>query len=96
MGGGMLIAPQASHDDGLLDLVLVSDMSRFRLLRNFPKIYKGAHLAEPGVSLLRIRTLTVDSDETVYLNIDGEADGMLPASFEVFPLAMAVVAPPRR
>ncbi|MBU2574856.1 MAG: diacylglycerol kinase family lipid kinase [Elusimicrobia bacterium] len=93
MGGGMLIAPGALDDDGALDLVLVSDMSRLRLLWNLPRIYNGTHLNEDGVSLRRVRSLKVKSDETVYLNIDGEADGMLPASFEVLPRAVAVLAP---
>jgi len=92
MGGGMLIAPQASHDDGKLDLVLVEDMSRFRLLKNFPRIYRGGHLSEAGVSLLRVSKLSAESDETVYLNIDGEADGVLPASFEVLPQAATLMA----
>jgi len=95
MGGGMMIAPGASHDDGALDLVLVSDMSRFRLLRNFPKIYSGTHLDQAGVSLHGVRTLRAESDETVYLNIDGEADGMLPASFEILPKAVTVLVPER-
>jgi len=90
-GGGMLIAPGASHEDGLFDLVLVSDMSRLRLLKNFPKIYRGSHLSEPGVSLRRVKTLSAGSDETVYLNIDGEADGMLPASFEMLPGAVMLL-----
>ena len=85
MGGGMLIAPGAVDDDGAFDLVLVSDMSRFRLLRNMPRIYSGSHLGQEGVSLLRVRVLKAESDEAVYLNIDGEAEGMLPASFEILP-----------
>lgn len=93
MGGGMLIAPGARDDDGLMDLVLVSDMSRLSLLRNFPSLYKGTHLASPGITLTAVRRLEADSDETVYLNIDGEADGTLPAVFETLPLAVNVLAP---
>lgn len=93
MGGGMLIAPGTKDDDGLMDLVLVGDMSRFSLLRNFPSLYKGKHLGSPGITLTALRRLEADSDETVYLNIDGEADGMLPAVFETLPRAIKVLAP---
>lgn len=93
MGGGMLVAPGAQDDDGAMDLVLVSDMSRLRLLWNMPKLYSGSHLASAGVSLRRVRSLKVKSDEPVYLNIDGEAEGMLPASFEILPRAVAVLEP---
>jgi YegS/Rv2252/BmrU family lipid kinase len=93
MGGGMRIAPGAADDDGLMDLVLVADMSRPALAANFPRLYRGTHLAAPGVSITPLRRLEAEADEEVYLNIDGEADGMLPAVFEVLPLAVKVIAP---
>lgn len=93
MGGGMLIAPGTSDDDGLMDLVLVADMSRLALARNFPKLYKGTHLGEPGITRTRLRRLEAESDETVWLNIDGEADGKFPAVFEVLPAAVKVLVP---
>ncbi|MDD2805119.1 MAG: diacylglycerol kinase family lipid kinase [Elusimicrobiales bacterium] len=93
MGGGMLVAPGAKDDDGRMDLVLVADMSRLALARKFPLLYRGTHLDSPGVSLVSLRRLEADSDETVYLNIDGEAGGRLPASFEVLPRAVSILAP---
>jgi len=93
MGGGMLIAPGTRDDDGLMDLVLVADMSRLALARSLPSLYGGTHLGRPGITLTRLRRLEADSDETVYLNIDGEADGRLPAVFEVLPGAVRVVEP---
>lgn len=93
MGGGMLVAPGAKDDDGSMDLVLVADMSRLALARKFPLLYKGTHLASPGVSLVSLRRLEADSDETVYLNIDGEADGRLPAVFEVLHRAVNILTP---
>lgn len=91
MGGGMVVAPGAVDDDGAMELVLVSDMSRLRLLRNMPRIYSGAHIGQEGISLLRVRSLKASSDGPVYMNIDGEAEGMLPASFEVLPKAVSVL-----
>lgn len=96
MGGGMMIAPGTRDDDGQMELVLVSDMSRFSLMRNFPALYKGTHLDSPGITMTGVRRLEAESDETVYLNIDGEADGMLPAVFETLPLAINVIAPPAK
>jgi diacylglycerol kinase family enzyme len=93
MGGGMLIAPGAADDDGLMDLVLVADMSRLALARNLPGLYRGAHLGAAGITVVPLRRLEAESDETVYLNIDGEADGTLPAVFEVLPRAVRVLAP---
>jgi len=93
MGGGMLVAPGAKDDDGLMDLVLVSDMSRLALVRKFPLLYKGKHLDTPGVTAVSLRRLEADSDETVWLNIDGEAEGKLPAVFETLPRAVKILTP---
>jgi len=95
MGGGMLVAPGARDDDGELDLVLVAGMSRLRLWRSFPRLYRGTHLKEPGISLRGVKVLKAESDEPVYLNIDGEAEGLLPAVFEVLPRAVTLLVPPR-
>ena len=48
-GGGMNIAPNARLDDGLLDITVVGEMSRLEMLWNFPKVFKGTHLANPKV-----------------------------------------------
>jgi YegS/Rv2252/BmrU family lipid kinase len=93
MGGGMLVAPGADGADGELDLVLVADMSRLALACSFPGLYRGTHLGRPGITLTRLRRLEAASDEPVYLNIDGEADGMLPAVFEVLPGAVRMLTP---
>lgn len=87
-GGGMRVAPTADPQDGLLDLVAVGDLSRWGLLRRFPLIYTGGHIGVPGVTHRLVRRLEVRSPEEVYLNIDGEAIGTLPASFEVLPGAV--------
>jgi diacylglycerol kinase (ATP) len=92
-GGGMRIAPNADPADGLLDFVSVGALSRSALLMNFPKIYRGAHLRIEGVRSDRIRTLRAESDEPVYLNIDGEAAGRLPMSIRVLPKALRVLLP---
>lgn len=93
IGGGMLVAPGADEGDGLMDLVLVADMPRRRLWRNFPRLYGGTHLREPGISLRRVKTLKAESGEKVWLNIDGEAEGELPAVFETLPGAVTLIAP---
>ena len=46
-GGGMKIAPGARIDDGLLDLVIVREVSRATLLNVFPKVYTGHHVTHP-------------------------------------------------
>ena len=46
-GGGMNIAPNATLDDGLLDVTVVGAMTRLQMLTNFPKVFKGTHVGAP-------------------------------------------------
>lgn len=92
-GGGMRVAPAADAEDGRLDLVAVGDLTRWGLLRRFPLIYAGAHLGLAGVTHRLVRRLEVRSRERVYLNIDGEAIGTLPAIFSVLPRAVPFLCP---
>ena len=49
----------------------------------------------PGITLRGVKVPKASADVPVYLNIDGEADGMFPAEFEVLPRAVTVLAPRR-
>lgn len=94
-GGGMKIAPDARIDDGLIDLVLVREVSRAELLRIFPKVYTGRHVGHPAVSIVRTRraAITLDREMTIYGGgeplrpvVPGEA-----TEIEVVPGGLAVV-----
>jgi YegS/Rv2252/BmrU family lipid kinase len=89
-GGGMLVAPQANVDDGVLDIVVIPCMTRRAMLRHFPKIYRGAHVREPGVAQHCARRLDATSEALVWIEIDGEPLGQLPACFEVVPKAVRI------
>ncbi|OGR83262.1 MAG: hypothetical protein A3J74_08440 [Elusimicrobia bacterium RIFCSPHIGHO2_02_FULL_57_9] len=91
-GGGMRVAPQADPEDGRLDLITVEEMSRWELVRRLPLIYTGRHMRLPGVGRRLVRRLEAKGDEATFLNIDGEALGMLPAIFEVLPKAVSFLS----
>src|SRR5438270_133021 len=49
-GGGMLLAPPASMEDGLLDIIVVKEASRPDiLLRLLPGAFRGWHMRHPAV-----------------------------------------------
>ena len=91
IGGGMLIAPDAQIDDGMLDLFIVGSMSRWRLLRVFPKVFKGTHTGLPEVSIERVRSVRLHADKAIAY-ADGERIGPLPVEVAVVPGALAVLA----
>ena len=84
-GGAMYAAPEAELDDGLLDLLMLKEISLARFLWHLPKIYKGTHLELPEIHFQKVRKFTAESSEQVILDIDGESPGYLEATFEVLP-----------
>lgn len=92
-GGGMQIAPTAAVDDGRLEVIVVHDVSRARVLAHFPRMIRGTHLDVAGVEHRTATTVTVDGprDQGVYAS--GERVGPLPATVEVVPAAVRVMVP---
>jgi YegS/Rv2252/BmrU family lipid kinase len=91
-GAGMKIAPDADPCDGLFDIVIVRGDTKAHLIASMPKLYDGSHVNDRAVTILRGRRVTatpLDSDD-VLLDIDGEAPGRLPASFEILPGALTL------
>ncbi|MBX7258176.1 MAG: FAD-dependent oxidoreductase [Candidatus Hydrogenedentes bacterium] len=87
-GAGMHIAPPAIPDDGLFHVVILADIGKFQFLRNINKVYRGEHLNIPNVRVVTGRKITatpINSARQVLLDIDGEAPGRLPATFELLP-----------
>ena len=74
-GGGVMIAPDAKIDDGLLDIVIIGDLSKGEFLKNYPKAYKGEHLTHPQVQYFQGETVSIQSEEKLLLELDGESPG---------------------
>ena len=91
-GGGMRICPGASLVDGLLDVTVLTAMSRARLVRLFPSVYSGRHVRRPEVLTFRATSVTVESPG---LNgyADGESVGPLPLVCTAVPEALRVFSP---
>ena len=92
-GGGMNVAPQADARDGRLDVVTVAGVGRLELFRRLPSVYWGGHLGKSGIRAARAQRLEVRGPSDAGLNIDGEAVGSLPATFEIVPAALPFLLP---
>ena len=91
-GGGMFTAPDADLADGLLDVLIVGDMSKPDLLRSLPRIYKGTHLTHPKVTMKKAKEIEVRSlNGSMQLQADGELLGEVPARFRVLPSLLNVI-----
>lgn len=91
-GSGMNIAPYAQPDDGVFDVVIVGDVSRLESLWKLPQLYDGSHRNDPKVEIVRGKTITIEpiNQKTLYLDVDGEAPGKAPATFEILPRILPV------
>jgi YegS/Rv2252/BmrU family lipid kinase len=91
-GGGMRVAPRASLDDGLLEVVVIHEIGKLEFLRTFPKVFSGRHVEHPAVAVHRGARVDLDADRSLAVYADGEPAGTLPATFEVRPAAITVLA----
>jgi len=92
IAGGTLIAPDASIDDGLLDIVLIPKRSAGELALVAAQIALGAHLSNDAIVFRRAAKLTVNSKPGMWFNVDGELVGNEPARFEIVPRGLRFIA----
>jgi YegS/Rv2252/BmrU family lipid kinase len=93
-GGGMRLAPDASLEDGEFDIVMVGEVGKFRYLSNLPKVFKGTHIDNEEVRVVRAPRLELSASRPFAVYADGEHLTDLPASLRVLPRALSVLAPP--
>lgn len=90
-GGGMRVAPDARLDSGQLEVCIVGDVGTLEFVRAFPRVFRGTHVSHSKVTMLRGRTVTLESDQPLGVIGDGEFAGALPASVEIVPASLRVV-----
>lgn len=94
-GGGMMIAPDARTDDGLLEVVVVRGKSKLSMVMDLRLVYSGAHKELASCTFLRGKSVTIEPLGDPLLNgalldIDGESPGRIPATFSIIPAAITV------
>jgi YegS/Rv2252/BmrU family lipid kinase len=92
-GGGMFMAPGASLQDGLLDVVIVGSTPKLRFLRLLPTVFKGAHVRQDNVEVLRCRSARVSASRPFTLYADGDPIAELPVTVSVLPEAVRAIVP---
>lgn len=87
-GGGMMISPNATLDDGKFDVIILGDLGRLEVVMNTPRLYNGTILTHPKVSEYRTTTVSVESKQRMLIQADGEFIGAGPATFRILPAAL--------
>ncbi len=92
-GGGMLVAPDATIDDGLFQVTVIGDISIAGVFLNLNKLYNGKLLQLDKVKTLAGRRVKASSEQKVLLDVDGEQPGQLPAVIDIVPKAVRFIIP---
>ena len=92
-GGAFRLTPDAELDDGQLDFVFGTAMSRLQILRFLPLVFGGQHVHRPEVTLGRTTRLTITSDDPLAVGADGEilSTDAHHLEFEIIPAKLRVI-----
>lgn len=90
-GGGMRITPKAIREDGMLDVCLIRDTNRIRLLSKLPLLTKGRHLILPEVTYKKAKTIAVNGNLAIFA--DGEYRSVAPAKYWISDATICMVVP---
>jgi diacylglycerol kinase (ATP) len=94
-GGGMMLSPGARIDDGKLDVITASGLTRANVVTELSRVHNGGHVKNPKVAITqgtiaRIETLLVQ--DAMPLEADGNVRGVTPVQFQVLPGALRLVS----
>ena len=92
-GNGMKVAPEAILDDGLIDILLLKQASRSKLVGLFSRIFSGEHVNSPLIEYLKVKSFSITPEEDTVLNIDGQVSGTTPVKVSVLPKVIEVFFP---
>ena len=94
-GAGMMIAPGARADDGLLDLVVVPERSLPWILWHLPYLFAGRLDRVPGMGRRPLSTAVITGNGPLVFHVDGEVHAAADESVEVrvSPLSLRLRVP---
>ncbi|WP_455542000.1 diacylglycerol/lipid kinase family protein [Intestinibacter sp.] len=74
-GGGLKLCPDAKSDDDILDICVVSDMTRLKIFALLPTAFKGKHIKLKGVNVDKCKNINIKSSVPLAVHVDGEHFG---------------------
>lgn len=90
-GGGLRITEGALLDDGLIDVVIITKMSKAKLVRSYPRLFTGNIEGVEEYVHHRVRSATIAAPGIVAY-ADGERFGALPLTVECVPNSLTVIS----
>jgi len=95
-GAGLRLAPDATLDDGSLDIVLIEDIGTLGILRLLPRLISSGELRTNHVKRWKACRVRITTRTPSAFHGDGEILGLTPVEIEVLPRAARILAPAAR
>ncbi len=95
-GGGMMLAPDASMEDGQLEIVIIGQVPRLRYLLVAPTVLSGAHVRQPNVEVIRSSSARISASRPFTMYADGDPIAELPVTVRARPSAVRTIVPAPR
>lgn len=92
-GGRLLVTPQASLADDVLDVCLFTSTSHLRFFRYLVGAMRGRHLGYADVVYRKARSVEISGEVDIPVQLDGEMRGRLPITFSIGDEAVDVCVP---
>ncbi len=89
-GAGFCINPSADHSDGLFDICTIDYTPLLRALRLLPIVRKGEHAGQPEITFYRAKSIAIESQNLVNVQVDGETSNSKSYHAEILPGALLV------
>ncbi|MDO4345349.1 MAG: diacylglycerol kinase family lipid kinase [Eubacteriales bacterium] len=74
-GGGFMFCPRANAQDDYLDICLVEQMPKLKILFLLPTAFKGRHTKFKGIHIFRCKKAVLQADDVLTVHTDGESHG---------------------
>ena len=91
IGGFKKLSPDANIADGLLDVLIIKESTMVELANIFFAITTGDHINHPKVDYFKTKEISVQANEKMMIDTDGEVGKKLPAHFKVIPKGMKII-----
>lgn len=93
-GGGFKFCPKASPSDGILDVIVVDSLPKFKVLLCLPTAFFGKHTIFKGIHIFQCKNITVNSEVALPVHKDGESGGIHKSfSVSVEPQKLSIFLP---
>ena len=94
-GGGMMLSPEARIDDGRLDVITASGLSRANVVTELSRVHTGGHVNNPKVTITQGQIARIETfllQDAMPLEADGNVRGVTPVQFQVLPGALKFIS----